>query len=48
MSTHPIDFTGHDNNGRYYELTDDAPIDGVTINEVDGTITFHGASALTE
>lgn len=41
MSEHDIEFTGHDENGRYYELDDDAPYQGVTVNEADGTITFH-------
>jgi len=41
MSEHEITFTGHDENGRYYDLEDSAPYDGVTVNEAKGTVTFH-------
>jgi hypothetical protein len=41
MSEYDIEFTGHDHNGRYYGLSSDAPFEGVTIDESDGTVTFH-------
>jgi hypothetical protein len=41
MSEYSIEFTGHDANGRYYDLEGDAPYEGVTVDEADGTITFH-------
>lgn len=30
-----------DKHGTYYELEDDAPYKGVTVDEADGEITFH-------
>ena len=41
VSEHEIQFSGYDENGHYYDLDDDAPYDGITVNEADGTITFH-------
>lgn len=46
MSDYSISSTGHDDNGRYYELEEDAPFDSITVDEADGTVTFHGRPAL--
>lgn len=47
MSEYDIEFTGHDENGRYYQIADsDAPFKGITVDEVDGTITFHESTEL--
>lgn len=36
-----ITSVAHDQHGRYYELAEDEPLDGVTVDELDGTITLH-------
>lgn len=40
MTTYKITGTGHDDAGRFYE-TAEAPIGGVTVDEVDSTVTLH-------
>jgi len=41
MSNYNISSTGHDAHGRYYDLDDDAPFEGITVDEAMGTITIH-------
>lgn len=41
MSKYNISSTGHDAHGRYYDLDDDAPFAGITVDEATGTITIH-------
>jgi len=46
MSVFEIASIGHDDHGRYYEVDDAVPIEGVTVNEHDGTVTIHGDDRL--
>lgn len=46
MSEHDINSTGHDENGRYYDLAEDAPFEGITVDEATNTITVHGQPAV--
>lgn len=36
--------TGTDAEGKYIDLGDAAPFEGVTVDEAEGTVTFHGDS----
>lgn len=38
---HEITSAGTDAAGKYIELGDDAPFNGITIDEAEGTVTFH-------
>jgi hypothetical protein len=40
MTEHDINFMGSDTEGKYYDLDEDAPIDGVIVNEFDRTVTL--------
>ena len=44
MSEHNIDSSGHDRNGRCYDLEDDAPIEAITVDEATGSIAIHGSA----
>jgi len=39
---HEIVSTGTDAAGKYLELGDNAPFEGITVDEAEGTVTFHG------
>lgn len=41
MAEYTIESTGHGEDGRYYELEDNNEFEGITVNELDGTITLH-------
>lgn len=36
-----INYTGDDSSGKYIDLEDSAPYDGITIDEAEGEVTFH-------
>jgi hypothetical protein len=40
MTEHDINFMGSNDEGKYYDLDEDAPIDGVIIDEFDRTVTL--------
>jgi hypothetical protein len=36
-----IEGVGDDRTGRYYDFNESEPVDGITVDEADGTVTIH-------
>ena len=43
MTTYEITSSAHDDCMRHYDLEDGVPIEGITIDEADGTATIHSS-----
>ncbi|RLM94308.1 hypothetical protein [Haloarcula sp. Atlit-7R] len=42
MTEYEITSTGTDANGKFIQFADSAPLEGITVDEAGGTVTFHG------